>query len=254
MPRTASLPIFHRRRGGRTLQDQIYRCIRQSILDGLVGADRRLPSTRALAADLGVSRTTVLLALEQLRAEGYVVARRGSGMFIAPDAASAACRAIPLPAATPGNLRSHVRSFRGAVPPCRACGRQTAGLRRSVACAFRLGTPALDLFPQRLWSQTHARMPSCAEAVASRLLATRGFASAARGHRRAGAVARYALRRRSDPGGHGCATRPRPDRAHAARSRRRSVDGRSGLHGCARRPGCRRAPAVLSDAGRCRRT
>ena len=66
------------------MQDQIYRSIRQSILDGLVRGDRRLPSTRALAADLGVSRTTVLLALEQLRAEGYVVARRGSGMFVAP--------------------------------------------------------------------------------------------------------------------------------------------------------------------------
>ena len=68
-----------RRRGGRTLQEQIYRCIRQCILDGLVGAGGRLPSTRTLASDLGVSRTTVLLALEHLQAEGYLVAKRGSG-------------------------------------------------------------------------------------------------------------------------------------------------------------------------------
>src|SRR3954468_6294460 len=94
MRRTASLPIFLEERGTRTLQEQIYRCIRQSILDGLVGADRRLPSTRALAADLGVSRTTALLALEQLRAEGYVVARSGSGIFIAPQLPERLPRAV----------------------------------------------------------------------------------------------------------------------------------------------------------------
>ena len=79
MPTTARLPIFIEERGGRTLQEQIYLSIRQSIVDGLVEAGRRLPSTRVLAADLGVSRTTALIALEQLRAEGYVVARPGSG-------------------------------------------------------------------------------------------------------------------------------------------------------------------------------
>src|SRR5688572_23330476 len=83
MSRTARLPIFLEQRGGRTLQEQIYRSIRQSILDGRLAGDRRLPSSRALATDLSISRTTVLLALEQLRAEGYLVARRGSGTFVA---------------------------------------------------------------------------------------------------------------------------------------------------------------------------
>ncbi len=148
MRRTASLPIFLEERGTRTLQDQIYRCIRQSILDGLVGADRRLPSTRALAADLGVSRTTALLALEQLRAEGYVVARRGSGMFIAPQLPERRPRAVaPLL-----NLVSR--------PPFSRRGAHLAGMRApdrrspsAAPCAFRLGTPALDLFPLRIWSQ-----------------------------------------------------------------------------------------------------
>ena len=81
--RRASLPLFIER-GTRTLQEQIYLGIRESILAGLVSTDRRLPSTRSLAADLGVSRTTALLALEQLRAEGYITARPGSGTFIAP--------------------------------------------------------------------------------------------------------------------------------------------------------------------------
>ncbi len=148
MPRTASLPIFLEARGGRTLQEQIYRCIRQCILDGLVGAGGRLPSTRALAADLGVSRTTALLALEQLRAEGYVVARRGSGMFIAPQLPEHRPRTVP----PLGNLVSRPPfSRRGAhLARMRAPDRRNAS---SGPCAFRLGTPALDLFPWRTWSQ-----------------------------------------------------------------------------------------------------
>jgi GntR family transcriptional regulator/MocR family aminotransferase len=148
MRRTASLPIFLEGRGTRTLQDQIYRCIRQSILDGLVGADQQLPSTRALATDLGVSRTTALLALEQLRAEGYVIARRGSGMFIAPQLPERRPRAV-------APLESLVSR-----PPFSTRGAHLARMRapdrrNSLAgpCAFRLGTPALDLFPFRLWSQ-----------------------------------------------------------------------------------------------------
>ena len=110
MSRTASLPIFLENAATGRLQDQIYRCIRQCIVEGLVGADRRLPSTRALAADLGVSRTTALLALEQLRAEGYVVARRGSGMFIAPQLA----RTPAAPVATLREPRARDRRSRGA--------------------------------------------------------------------------------------------------------------------------------------------
>src|SRR6187455_596295 len=141
MPRTASLPIFLEAPGGRTLQDQIYRSIRQSILDGLVRGDGRLPSTRALAADLGVSRTTVLLALEQLRAEGYVVARRGSGMFVAPALPARLPPVVPLPAATLAEfpVSRPLFSRRGtALARLRPPDRRLAS---SVAGAFRLGTP-----------------------------------------------------------------------------------------------------------------
>ena len=147
MLRTASLPIFLERRGSRTLQDQIYRCIRQSILDGQVSADRRLPSTRALAADLGVSRTTALLALEQLRAEGYVVARRGSGMFAAPQLPERPRSVPPLEklVSRPPFSRRGAHLARMRAPDRR---KSSAG-----PCAFRLGTPALDLFPLRTWAQ-----------------------------------------------------------------------------------------------------
>jgi GntR family transcriptional regulator/MocR family aminotransferase len=148
MSKTASLPIFIEGRGSRTLQEHIYRSIRQAILDGLVAENRRLPSTRSLAADLGVSRTTTLLALEQLRAEGYVVARRGSGMFIAPELPEhAALRVAPhekCGARPPFSWRGYMLSRMR--PP----DRRRAG---ASACAFRLGTPALDLFPHRTWAQ-----------------------------------------------------------------------------------------------------
>ena len=45
----------------------------------------RLPSSRALADDLGVSRTTTLLAVQQLQEEGYLTGRRGAGTFVAEE-------------------------------------------------------------------------------------------------------------------------------------------------------------------------
>src|SRR5262245_66500855 len=67
------------------LQCQIYTSIRRAILDGVVAPGARLPSSRALAADLGVSRTTTLLAVHQLQTEGYLTARRGSGTSVAAE-------------------------------------------------------------------------------------------------------------------------------------------------------------------------
>jgi GntR family transcriptional regulator/MocR family aminotransferase len=140
------MPIFIEDRGSRTLQEHIYHCIRRSIVDGLVDADQRLPSTRVLAADLGVSRTTTLLALEQLRAEGFIVAKPGSGTFIArqpTERKTLSVVAHALPVARPPFSRRGNQLSRVPAPD----------RRRGSACAFRLGTPALDLFPWRLWSQ-----------------------------------------------------------------------------------------------------
>src|SRR5580704_19105175 len=61
---------------------QIYKGMRQTILSGAFPAGVRLPSTRDLAEQLGVSRTVVLLAYEQLLAEGFAEGRGGSGTFV----------------------------------------------------------------------------------------------------------------------------------------------------------------------------
>jgi GntR family transcriptional regulator/MocR family aminotransferase len=67
---------------------QIYRAIRAAIRRGRVEAGLRLPSTRWLAADLGVSRNTVIAAYDQLLAEGYAESRVGAGTFVASQLSS----------------------------------------------------------------------------------------------------------------------------------------------------------------------
>ncbi|MBD8871478.1 PLP-dependent aminotransferase family protein [Rhodanobacter sp. DHB23] len=70
---------------------QLTRAMKSAILDGLLAAGARLPPTRVLAEELGLSRITVLTAYEQLRAEGYIVGRVGSGSYVS------ASRVEPMP-------------------------------------------------------------------------------------------------------------------------------------------------------------
>jgi hypothetical protein len=69
-------------RRGEPLFRQVYRGLRQAILAGTFRAGERLPSTRELADELGISRTVVLLAYEQLVAEGFAAGRAGSGTYV----------------------------------------------------------------------------------------------------------------------------------------------------------------------------
>jgi GntR family transcriptional regulator/MocR family aminotransferase len=73
---------------GGPLFRQIYLGLRRAILSGRIRGDGRLPSTRDLADQLGVSRTVVLLAYDQLLAEGFVTGRHGSGTFVAQGLSS----------------------------------------------------------------------------------------------------------------------------------------------------------------------
>lgn len=70
----------------------LYQAIRESILGHRLPPGTRLPSTRELARELGLSRNTVLSTFEGLLAEGYISARAGSGTFVADDAAAPRAR------------------------------------------------------------------------------------------------------------------------------------------------------------------
>ena len=61
---------------------QLARQIKGAVLDGRLAPKARLPSSRALAAGLAISRNTALSAIEQLKAEGYLEARQGSGLYV----------------------------------------------------------------------------------------------------------------------------------------------------------------------------
>src|SRR3712207_1016121 len=65
------------------LNRQLYQSLRAHILDGRLTPETKLPATRELAADLGVSRNTVIAAYDALLAEGYLESVRGSGTWVA---------------------------------------------------------------------------------------------------------------------------------------------------------------------------
>jgi GntR family transcriptional regulator / MocR family aminotransferase len=62
---------------------QLIRALKEAILDGRIAAGTRLPASRALANELDLSRNTVLIAYDQLRAEGFIEAHVGSGTWVA---------------------------------------------------------------------------------------------------------------------------------------------------------------------------
>jgi GntR family transcriptional regulator/MocR family aminotransferase len=130
---------------------QIYDGLRRAILDGRLRPGQRIPSTRGLAADLGVSRLPVLSAYEQLLHEGYLVGRTGSGTFVSkriPDhllRSPAIRRLTPTPRPTTG-----VRE--------RAVPNQPSPTNWSLPVVpFQVGLPALDLFPHAAWAKLVAR-------------------------------------------------------------------------------------------------
>ena len=87
-PRLAvELAVAADRHGPLPLTGQIAQQLREALADGRLAAGERLPSTRALAATLGVSRTVVTTAYTQLFAEGWLEGRHGSGTYVAPGAA-----------------------------------------------------------------------------------------------------------------------------------------------------------------------
>jgi GntR family transcriptional regulator/MocR family aminotransferase len=142
------------RRSARPLYRQVYEGYREAILDGRVRPGQRLPSTRALAAELRISRITVLSAFEQLVAEGYFESRVGAGTVVArslPDE--------PRPPLPPDPDRAP----RGRRPPRRLLPRGSAIRLRAPEPwlggwgAFRVSQPAVERFPVAVWSSLLAR-------------------------------------------------------------------------------------------------
>ena len=134
------------------LYRQIYFAIREAILDGRLAPGQRLPATRTLARDLGLSRNTVVTAFEQLHAEGYVEGRTGAGSYVSTILPEELLNARAAAGRTSGGRRRR----RG--PSER--GAYLAGIRtrqESRPRAFSPGLPELARFPFEDWARLIAR-------------------------------------------------------------------------------------------------
>ncbi len=128
--------------------------LRDEILDGRLRPGSRLPSSRDLARQQGLSRGTVVSAFDQLRSEGYVQGSTGSGTYVSqvlPDDLLQVRR------------RRRVEREPAILPPRRRLsGFATGatlfpGFAPGPTRAFRAHLPALDLFPTSLWAQLAGR-------------------------------------------------------------------------------------------------
>jgi GntR family transcriptional regulator/MocR family aminotransferase len=96
---------------------QLYEGWRHAILAGQFAPGTKLPSTRAVAEYLGVSRNTVYLAFEHLRSEGYVEGRQGAGTYVA-QVLPEALLTLPPSASPVSRSRRGIASSPSAAPDC----------------------------------------------------------------------------------------------------------------------------------------
>jgi GntR family transcriptional regulator / MocR family aminotransferase len=148
----ADLPLVVDRDAATPLAVQISAQVQASVADGVLRAGDRLPSSRDLAATLGVSRTVVTNAYARLFAEGWLAGRHGSGTYVAD--------VTPPP---PGPIARTAATERNRVPPPRPVpvpGSQApAGLidlQPGISWAEGIEPAAW----RRAWRQAGAHLPS----------------------------------------------------------------------------------------------
>ena len=142
------------------LHRQLYRQIRDELRSGNFNrASSRLPSSRVLAGDLGVSRLTVNLAFAELRAEGYLLSKPGSGTFVAdplPDSYLSA----GLTEDTPQRKQeAHVSDRVNKIPDARVGEQFDLGATNATpGVLLTSGIPAVDEFPIETWERLRAQL------------------------------------------------------------------------------------------------
>jgi GntR family transcriptional regulator/MocR family aminotransferase len=140
-------------RGPAPLYHQIFDGIRARILAGELARGAQLPSSRQLAAELGVARTTVLQAFDALAAEGYLVTHAAASTRVAPELPDDLELGARTGAAARRPRPVRLSAFARALPTVSAGAPRLGPAPR----AFRPGVPALDLFPIATWARLAAR-------------------------------------------------------------------------------------------------
>jgi GntR family transcriptional regulator/MocR family aminotransferase len=149
----AELTGWHVERADATpLFRQIYGQIRAAILASRLQPGVKLPSTRALAAELGVARASVVQAYEQLLAEGYATGRIGAGTFISSDLPTAPDGA-PRAKRIPGNGPPR----RAPYAPARSFPHYAAAMVDGEARPFNTGRLLADARTIDIWRRLTQR-------------------------------------------------------------------------------------------------
>jgi GntR family transcriptional regulator / MocR family aminotransferase len=142
------------RQSPKPLHKQIYDAYRAMIVGGGLQPGQQIPSTRALASDLKVSRIPVLTAYAQLLAEGYFEARTGAGTFV--------CSSLPDQVARPtnGNSAKHIPQS----TESRFVAKRTSVLPTTETAppwfglgAFSISQAEYNEFPTQVWSNLTLR-------------------------------------------------------------------------------------------------
>ena len=133
---------------------QLYDHIRDGIFGGRIPPGGRLPSSRTLAADLAVSRTTILSAFDQLVAEGYLEGKVGSGMRVVSTLPDTTMIATPRALSPKHSARDDNRLSRRARQrwPWLAMPSRVLGVRPLLPT-----NPDVTAFPREIWSRLVAK-------------------------------------------------------------------------------------------------
>jgi GntR family transcriptional regulator/MocR family aminotransferase len=153
------------------LHTQLYNSLRELILDGVLKSEQRLPSTRVLAEELAISRTTVLTVYDRLNSEGLLYSKTGAGSFVSGilkqrQLALDGARADKNP--TLADAPSLSRSFEAMYK------RLPIRVEISNPQAFSTAIPAIDVFPMDLWSRLVSRYSRRRDLV--RYISSKGYA------------------------------------------------------------------------------
>lgn len=121
------------RAGPEPLSKQLYLLLRAQILDGILKPRTKLPSSRAMARQLALGRNTVVAALDQLQAEGYLQVMVGAGSFVATE--------------IPDHRGPQSSDFRpnNELPVFKSVHGENQG--------FCVGVPDLKAFPSKIWNR-----------------------------------------------------------------------------------------------------
>lgn len=137
----------------KNLTTQLYMGIRDVILSGGINAGERLPASRTLAKELGVSRTTVINALDRLMSEGLLEAQQGAGTYVS-DALNSErpvhMGAVDTEVASQPPRLSHATTYA-------VSNFAPRDLLNTEAVPFVTGSPDFEAFPMAQWAQLSAR-------------------------------------------------------------------------------------------------